>query len=347
MQLLSLTVLLSFTAATLACGGIHARGVAHYDPLSPTADPLVLNADGYAVEAFGRGTYMITDGIYNSMFLVSTQGVIVVDLPPTTGHRLFWAIGNVTHQPITHFVYSHMHADHIGAASLLTTRYPRAITIAHTATKTYLEQQADRLRPVPKVTFNTDYTLRVGNQTLELAYKGEAHISGNIYIWAPATSVLMLVDVVFPGWAPFSQLGQAQNLHQYIAAHDIILAYDFKHFVGGHVGRAGNRTDVLVNKEYIGDLYANCAAAIALTSTNDPQLGAAGLLGPVYASNPGNYWAAFQVYLDATTAWCANKTNVKWEHRLAASDVYQYDNAAVVIQALRVDYGMLGPFGAS
>ncbi|KAJ7046449.1 hypothetical protein C8F04DRAFT_1064304 [Mycena alexandri] len=312
MQLLSLTVLLSLISSTVSCGGhgIRARDVQKFDPLPASAAGLPLNSDGYFVESLGHGTYMITDGIYNSMFLISTEGVVVVDMPPTTGHRLFWAVGNLTHQPITHL-------------------------------------QADPRRPVPHVTFDTAYTLRVGNQTLELDYKGEAHMAGNIFMFAPAAKVLMVVDIVFPDWTPFSELGQAQNVYEYIKAHDLILAYDFKYYIGGHLGRAGNRTDVLVNKEYVGDLFTNCVAAINLTTTNDPVLGAAALLGPVFASNPGNYWAAFSVYIEATTSWCANKTNEKWEHRLAATDVYQYDNAAVVIQSLRVDYGILGPFGTS
>ncbi|KAJ7712979.1 beta-lactamase-like protein, partial [Mycena metata] len=350
MQLLSLAVLVSLISSTISCGGhghIQARNAPQFDllPASAAGDPL--NSDGYFTQLLGNGTYMITDGIFNCMFLVSTEGVIVVDVPASTGHRLFLAIGNVTHQPITHLVYSHMHADHIGGASLVTARYPRAIIIAHSATQAYLTKLADSNRPVPQVTFDTSYTLRVGNQTLELDYKGAAHIDGNLFMFAPAPKALMVVDIVFPAWIPYSELGQAQDLYEYIRAHDLILEYDFDYYLGGHVGRAGNRTDVLVNKEYVGDLVTNCLAAINLTTTNDPVLGEAALLGPVMASNPGNSWALSRVWTDATTAWCANKTNEKWEHRLAAADVYQNDNAGLVIRSLTVDYGVLGPFGVS
>lgn len=37
-----------------------------------------------------------------------------------------------------------------------------------------------------------------GNQTLELRYDGENHARGNIYIYAPAQKLLVLIDVVFP-----------------------------------------------------------------------------------------------------------------------------------------------------
>lgn len=41
-----------------------------------------------------------------------------------------------------------------------------------------------------------------GNQTLELRYDGENHARGNIYIYAPAQKLLVLIDVVFPRLGP-------------------------------------------------------------------------------------------------------------------------------------------------
>ena len=58
------------------------------------------------------------------MFLSTTEGVVLVDAPPTIGHNLLRAIDDVTRangrpSKVTHIVYSHSHADHIGAASLV------------------------------------------------------------------------------------------------------------------------------------------------------------------------------------------------------------------------------------
>jgi glyoxylase-like metal-dependent hydrolase (beta-lactamase superfamily II) len=304
----------------------------------------MIPASGYYVESFGQGTYMVTDGSYQSLFLVSTAGVIVVDCPPTTGTKLLYAIGNVTSLPITHLIYSHSHADHIGGAIILTTHNPKLITIAHADTKELLAQTNDPNRPLPAKTFKETYTLSHGNQTLNLAYKGEAHLRGNIFIHAPAAKVLMLVDIVFPGWTPFSQLGEVVNVPGFIAAHDQILAYDFLHFVGGHLDRSGTRADVLVQQEYVHDLFDNCARVINLTATADPVLGAAAIFGPVLKANPGNSWASFKAYLDITGKECADRTNKKWLGRLAAADVFQFDNAVTMVESLRIDYGVLGAF---
>ena len=303
---------------------------------------------------------MVTDGSYQALFLVSTEGVIVVDCPPTIGTKLIYAIGNITQQPITHLVYSHSHADHIGGAVLLVNKTDddkddekekekeKVVTIAHADTARLLAQVSDPNRPLPQKTFKDNYTLRCGNQTLELSYKGPNHLEGNIFIFAPAQKVLMLVDVVFPGWTPFSRLGEVKNVPGFIAAHDQILdGYDFDHFVGGHLDRSGVRRDVEIQREYVRDLFDNCAETIRLGATEDPVLGAANVLGPVAARNPENPWAAFDVYLEVTARYCANRTNAKWIDRLAGSDVFQLDNAGTMIESLRIDYGVLGPFANS
>lgn len=277
-----------------------------------------------------------------AFFLVSTKGVVVVDAPPTIGHLLFYAIGNVTSIPITHLIYSHSHADHIGAAFL----FPKHIAIiAHIDTAHNLAATPEPTRPAPTITFHDTYTLNVGNQTLELAYKGENHVSGNIFIYAPIQKVLVLIDIVFPGWTPFANLGEAKNLPGFINAHAQILEYEFDHYIGGHLGRSGNRTDVLTQQEYVHDLFENCETAINLSATNNTVYGIGSIVGAVAAKNPGNTWAVYKMYLDTLAELCANVTNEKWLGRLAAADVYQFENAGLVIESLRIDYGILGPSG--
>ena len=62
---------------------------------------------------------MITDNIYQSMFLVYDRGVVVVDAPPNYAKRIPRAIAEVTNNPVTHVIYSHSHIDHIGGVTAL------------------------------------------------------------------------------------------------------------------------------------------------------------------------------------------------------------------------------------
>ncbi|KAG7284510.1 hypothetical protein NEMBOFW57_010885 [Staphylotrichum longicolle] len=318
-----------------------------YAPIPTIAvGPPVNNATGWRVESFGHGAYMVTDNQYNGIFLVSDKGVIVVDAPPTLGHRLLHAIGNTTRTPITHLVYSHAHADHIGAASLIgASPQPKVTRIAHRLTKEILADLKDPGRPLPDVIFDDTYTLRVGNQTLQLSYKGLNHQPGNIFIYAPLQRVLMVVDIIFPGWAPFAYINQAEFVPGVLAAHDEILAFPFRHFVGGHLTRSGDRADVVRGKAYLDDLKANCADAIALSARDGNSLSAGPVLAAVDRADPGNAWAAFKTYLDLVTTYCANVTTEKWLGKLGAVDVWAFENAYAMVESLRIEWNVLGPFG--
>lgn len=196
----------------------------------------------YRVASFGEGAYMLADGIYQSMSLVATESVIVVDAPPTIGHNILKGIRSVTDLPISDAVYSHSHADHIGAAYLIVSQ--NTTVISHEDTVSLLAASVDRARPIPNITFSDDYELNVGNQTLQLSYKGLNHDPGKIFIDAPHQKIVMLVDVIYPGRAPFSRLGESQNSPGRIHAHDQVLEYEFNHLISSHVNRAGTRQDV-------------------------------------------------------------------------------------------------------
>lgn len=306
------------------------------------ANSVPLNEAGYRVESFGGGAYMVTDNSFNSLFFVSTQGVIVVNAPPTIGHNLVYAIGNVTDKPITHFIYSHSHADHVGGAYI----FENITRIAHTDTKMLLAAVPTPSRPLPEITFTDGYTLCNGNQTIELSYKGPNHEPGNIFIYAPEQKVLMLVDVVYPGWAPFAYLGMAQDIPGFIRAHDQILEYEFDHFMGGHLTRSGDRADVLVQRDYIMDLKTNCANAITLSAQppNASNPISAQEMGPAaLQANPGNPWAARKVYMDNVADYCNNVTNEKWLGRLSGVDVWGPENSFAMVESLRLDFNILGP----
>lgn len=317
------------------------------------ANQTPLNPAGYGVSDLGQGAYMITDGVYQSLVLVSTAGVVVVDAPPTIGHKLGWAIGNLTSAPVRWLVYSHSHADHAGGAYLFaddqTTGGGKLTIIAHENTAEQLAAADDPHRPVPNITFTKHYRLVAGNQTLELAFPGVGHDLGNIIIYAPRQRVLMMVDQVYAWWVPFANLASSVYVPGWIRGHDQILAYDFDVYLGGHLGGPANRTAVEVQREYVHDLMDNCAAAIVESANDeDPGVGLAAIARDVLAKNPNNFWAVTAVSRDIIAERCYNVTNEKWlGGRLAAQDVFGYGHARAMVNTLRIDYDVLGPNGVA
>src|SRR5215813_1971296 len=144
--------------------------------------PIIQPEKGYFVQEIRGGLYWVTDGLYNTIFLVSSGGVIAVDPLPNLGERYLKAIAEVTDKPITHVVYSHEHTDHIGAAYL----FPKtAVYIAQKKTAEILERRKDPRRPVPTQTFDDSYTLTVGDQTIQLDYKGVNDETGKHFYLRP------------------------------------------------------------------------------------------------------------------------------------------------------------------
>jgi len=281
--------------------------------------PEIPRDKGYLVKQIRDGLYWLTDGAYGTIFLVYAKGVIAVDPLPTLGPRYLKAISEVTDKPVTHVVYSHEHTDHIGAADL----FPKnAIVIAQKETAEILARRKDPRRPVPKVTFDKSYTLKAGEQTLVLEYKGINHELGNIFIYAPRQKVLMLVDVVYPGFMPYKNLGIAEDVQGYIRAHADALTYDFDVFVGGHVSRLGTRKDVEVAAQFVNELQTTAASVL-------------GLDFPAYIKDhpATDKWNLHNEYERELSEKCYAELLPRWASRLADSETYLRDNCWAMIEA--------------
>lgn len=297
----------------------------YLDVPSSSQGPPIDPAKGYRVQDLGSGLYMITDNAIQSMFLVYERGVVVIDAPQNLAAFIPRAIAEVAgDKPITHLIYSHSHADHIGGAKALS---GHPIIIAHEETLRLLKRDADPNRPLPTITFSNNYTLRVGKQVLELSYHGNAHEPGNIFIYAPAQRVLMVVDVVFPGWMPWRRFALAQDMPGYFAQVEEIRKMKWDTFVGGHVARTGTHADVDTQAEFNNDVKQAAATALATTKPGEG-------LNPLDKNNP---WAFFDHYIDRVAAQCVNTLTPKWSTKLGGFDVYVWDQCYSMEQTLRIE----------
>ena len=58
--------------------------------------------------------------------------------------------------------------------------------------------------------------LDIGGKRLELSYQGNIRQEGSIWIYAPSERILMVVDVIFPSWAPFRRLAVLEDIAGWI-----------------------------------------------------------------------------------------------------------------------------------
>src|SRR6201994_3184875 len=140
-----------------------AAALPDYAPVPPSALGPALNEQGYHVGRVERNLFWVTDGTYQSAFLLTDEGVVLFDAPPTIGHNLRRAVDEVAKaegvtNKVTHLVYSHHHADHAGAANL----FDGVVRIGHEETQRLLLRDNDPTRPAPHATFPDCYSLNGG-----------------------------------------------------------------------------------------------------------------------------------------------------------------------------------------
>ena len=309
---------------------VDTEGLPDYAPVPRSALGPALNEQGYYVGRVERNLYWVTDGTYQSAFLTTSDGVVLLDAPPTIGNNIRRAVdeiasANGVSNKITHLIYSHHHADHAGASSLFDKNVTR---IGHEETRRLLLRDDDPARPPNEETFGERRTLEIGGERIDLAWHGANHSPDNIVIHLPDHDTLMLIDIVNPGWVPIYQSNLTEDIPGYIEAPANALAYSWKHFIGGHNGRLGTRDDVTLHQQYMADLAESARKAI---ESVDPT--------PYYERYGENVWGALKGILDETARRTAAPVLEKYTGVLAAADVFTESVAFQVMQSIRLDLG--------
>ncbi|MCT9114216.1 MBL fold metallo-hydrolase [Streptomyces mirabilis] len=283
---------------------------------------------GYVVQDLGGGAHFVTQGMINTMFVETKNGVVLVDASPFLGDKLLEAIETVTPKPVTHLIYSHAHADHIGAAHLL--KRDGLKIISHEITGEFIKEvKNDDRRPLPTETFSgRRKEMDIDGVRFVLDYTGDWHQAGNLFIHLPELKLMGAMDSFTPKNAPFFRLYFSAHVPAYFDAMDQLLEYDYETIVTGHMALPGTPEDVATNGEYIRDLRA--AASEALRTVDMREASAA-------AKVPAdNKQAEIKVWMDAVTARAA-ELMPSWEKRLGGIDIFLADNLNATAWSVFID----------
>jgi glyoxylase-like metal-dependent hydrolase (beta-lactamase superfamily II) len=271
---------------------------------------------GYLVKELKPDVYLITDGAYQSLFVTTGQGVIVLDAPPSYGSKIVPAVAAVTREPIVALVYSHSHLDHISGAPEILKQVPGVKILAEQGVADFLRRKNDPRRPVPTQSFRGQYTLRLGSAVIEMKHGHWHSHEGDLYIYLPDKKVLMAIDTLPPGSAQFMDLDLTADFADYLGMFDQVLAYDFDVLVGGHLGFPGTRHDVEVARDYTLDVYHT----IKRIHDGTDQAKVVNEAAAKYGWD--NKMALFRALLDPMMDQCAREIISRWSDKLASVDVY-------------------------
>ena len=286
---------------------------------------------GYVVQQVKPNIYVITDGMYQSVFVPTGKGVILFDAPASFGPKIIQAVADVTKEPIVLLVYSHSHVDHTAGASIVLKAIPGLQILSEEGTAQYLQEKKDPRRPVPTQTFKDHRTLKFGSATVELK-RGNWHSNeGDLFIYLPGKKVLMAVDTIAPGYVPFQDFDLTTNMHAYLEMFDQMLAYDFDVLVPGHLTSLGNREDVKISKAYAMDVYETVKRIHS--GTDQMHLMAEG--AAKYSWD--NKFALFRTVLDDVRERAATEIKGRWMEKLAGVDIYSDSHCRAMLTYVRWD----------
>lgn len=172
------------------------------------------------------------DSSANATFLVTSQGVLVVDagLNAAEGKKLLAEIRKLSPVPVRYLVNTHYHADHTGGDAVVGND---AIFFSTEFTRTRISGKK-ALPHIPAsawITFPHSVTLYLGGHQVEIYHPGPAHTLGDVVVYFPDEHAIATGDLFLTNSCPAMDDGDLEN---WIKALDQILALPVEHVVPGH-----------------------------------------------------------------------------------------------------------------
>lgn len=290
----------------------------------------------YNLTKLRTGVWVFYDGTHQAMILKMDRRLAVVDFPDGSVPALLAATEEIldgTFPKRVDMVYSHSHYDHIGGATryhdYITETYPNASILIWGTVKTGKKIEASESQRAIKPTVfvsSRGRTLTPGpGLDVKMSIIGGHSTSQDLLLYIPRfgdeASVVMVVDIVFPRWAPFLNLAITTDVRRYIKVHEEILKFDFDFFLGGHV-HIGNANDVKRNLRFTRDLVRIAGKAIEKVTVDDFLEGGLGKVGDPNAPEFGNVWyAAIDVVRKLQVDYCYRNVLAIWGCTLAGLDI--------------------------
>jgi glyoxylase-like metal-dependent hydrolase (beta-lactamase superfamily II) len=230
-------------------------------PTPPAPTPPAQTPPPFATTKVADNVYIFRFGGHQSMFIVTSQGVIATDpigLRRPAAKTYIEEIQKITKAPIKYVIYSHSHLDHIAGGKPF--KDLGAVFVAHKNAKTRLQQinAPDTVMPDQTVD-GAKKDIKLGNTTLELNYVGKNHSDSTLVMRLPKEKIIFTVDWIPLGAVQFR--GMADNyVPDIMDGLAKVIAMDWETLIPGHPGPGGKQTgtkdDARAALSYLQDLSA-------------------------------------------------------------------------------------------
>jgi len=242
-----MTSIATAARCALLCLAVSSFGVRAADP-SPDETEL-------SPRLIKTGLYLISGGGGNTLMRMSASGLILVDGKSSGTYRALMSqvrkINKISDLPVRMLIVTDHHASHTGNDDrFIAAGVP---VVAQQNVKRNLERSAPDAKIA--VTFDAEYSIRMGGVEARLLHFGPAHTDGDTVVYFPNLKVVALGDL-YPRGAPSVDYASGGSLANYGRVLAQVLELDFDVAVpsdGPPVGRADvaalkGRIDAIVER---------------------------------------------------------------------------------------------------
>ena len=247
----------------------------------------ICNAEGFKTVEVWKNLFTVVDGEgvdSNTTFLVTRDGVIVVDTRVTPGEaeKVLAEIRKQTDLPILYTINTHYHGDHTFGNQVFK---KFGAIIAHESVRKNLfgdsgkdHLEAFRYQSIPgldeiditppNMVFKDEMNLYVGGYSLRLLHV-RGHTDGDVFIYIDQLKTLITGDLVTTGRIP--HMGDAY-LAEWLSAMNLLGDIDAEIYIPGH-GQPGGKPVLIAMKHYLlklkGMVLKNLKEGKSLKETQD------------------------------------------------------------------------------
>jgi cyclase len=188
------------------------------------------------------------DASANSTFLVSDQGILVVDtgLNAQEGRKLLQEIRKVSQAQVRWIVNTHYHPDHVGGNGVVGSD---AIIISTEFTRAHAEKPTQE-NSVNETVGPNGLVLYFGGHEVRIYHPGPAHTQGDLVVYFSEEHAIATGDLFLTNSCPAMDAGDVEN---WIVALDQMLALPIEQVVPGHFELA-TKSELQRFRNYLADL---------------------------------------------------------------------------------------------
>jgi hypothetical protein len=207
----------------------------------------------YETEDLGAGLYAFRAGVERSFFLVSEEGVVVIDpLNVEAAQALKKEITRITDQPVRYVAYSNSFFERSSGGQIFKDDGAQFVAQEKCAENLLATPRTDVV--MPDITFGDSHRIVLGDQTLEFHYFGPSYGNCFTVMVARPANVMLLSNIVSPPKAslPSDPTLANYSLHTllafFAAVEDFAAQSEVERVAGGHVSidRGGDGTFVVL-----------------------------------------------------------------------------------------------------